>query len=219
MKRVLSILIAISLCIIGTAIADNEEFQLRNGIVFGDTLDVVKEKETGTIQDGSVDKTNAVWFTTPIAGMDGSVRYDFDEETGKLTDMLYSFESTTDKDAVDNDYSKLKSSLVRKYGSPLGNTGGSLHLITGLAIEYSASIIGLYRYLLEGGGDFRDYDEWIVDCNGYNVKIDLTSYYVRTKDYDYTYYNNISYHYYTDEDYLNALQEKQDENAAIDNDL
>ena len=41
----------------------------------------------------------------------------------------------------------------------------------------------------------------------------------RDKDYDYTYYNNISYHYYTDEDYLNALQEKQDENAAIDNDL
>ena len=28
-----------------------------------------------------------------IAGMDGSVRFDFDEETGKLTDMLYDFDS------------------------------------------------------------------------------------------------------------------------------
>jgi len=219
MKKFLSILIVLSLCIIGSSMADNEEFQLRNGIVFGETLEVVKQKETLSIQSSSADKTNKVWFDGTIAGMDGSVRFDFDEETGKLTDMLYSFESSSSKDSIDSDYSKLKSSLVRKYGSPLGNTGGSLHIITGPAIEYAGIVIALSRYLANGGGDFRDYDEWIIKCNGYNVKIDLVSYYTRSKDYDYSYANMISYHYYTDDDYLEALREKQEENDAIDNDL
>ena len=67
--------------------------------------------------------------------------------------------------------------------------------------------------------NFRDYDEWIVDCGSYKVKIDLVCYYLRDNNYDYTYSNNVSYHYYTDADYLNALLEKINENAAVDNDL
>ena len=219
MKRIVTIIMAVVLCSIGTGLAESKDFQLRNGITFGDSLNTVKQKETGTIQSGSVEKTDGVWFDATIAGMDGSIRYDFDEETGKLTDMLYDFSSSSSKDSVDNDYSKLKNSLVRKYGSPLGNTGGSLHLITGPAVENAATIISLYRYLIEGTGDFRDYDEWIVSCDGYNVKIDLVSYYTRSKDYKYSYGNKISYHYYTDDDYLNALKEKQEEIEAIDNDL
>ena len=73
--------------------------------------------------------------------------------------------------------------------------------------------------LLDGKNDYRDYDEWIVECDGYNVKIDLLSWYKRDSDYNYTYRNALSYHYYTNEDYLNKIQEKIDENAAVDNDL
>ena len=219
MKKIISLLL-ISIILGNCAVSfAEEEFQLRNGIQFGDTLEEVKQKETLTIQSSSADKTNNVWFDGTIAGMKGSVRYDFDEETGKLTDMMYDFDSTSDRDSIDNNYSTLQKSLTRKYGNPIGNTGGNLELITGPAIENAAMAIALYRYLLSGGGDFRDYDEWIVKSNGYNVKIDLVCYYVRDKSYDYTYYNVVSYHYYTDEDYLNAIQEKIDENAAIDNDL
>ena len=53
----------------------------------------------------------------------------------------------------------------------------------------------------------------------YKVKIDLVSYYYRDSDYNYSYGNLVSYHYYTDDDYDNAVQEKMEENAAVDNDL
>ena len=58
-----------------------------------------------------------------------------------------------------------------------------------------------------------------MKSNGYNVKIDLVSYYYRDKDYNYYYENVVSYHYYTDEDLIDAINEKQEENDAIDNDL
>lgn len=219
MKKTISILLTVILITIiyPVAIAE-EDFILRNGIVFGDTLEDVKQKETLTIRSSSVDKTNNVWFEGKIAGMDGSVRFDFDEGTGKLIDMLYEFNSSSKKDFIDSDYSTLKKGLIRKYGNPLGNTGGSLHLITGPAVESSALMIILYQYI-NGSGDIRDYDEWVIESNGYNVKIDLMSFYTRDDDYNYTYYNYLSYHYYTDDDYLNAVQEKIDENTAVDNDL
>ena len=218
MKRIISIALVCILFFGCINVAVVEEFQLRNGIHFGDDLETVKCKETLTIQNSSKEETNNVWFDGKIAGIQGSVRYDFDEETGKLIEMQYTFNSRSIKDTVDSEYSTLYQSLVRKYGNPLGNTGGSLNLITGSAITDSATLIVLFQ-MIGGTGDFRDYDEWIVNCGSYNVKIDLISYYVRTKDYDYTYGNMISYHYYTDTDYLNAIQEKLDENAVVDNDL
>ena len=218
MKKAISMIVVCILLFINCSVSlAEEEFALRNGILFGDTLDIVKQKETLAL-NSSDDKINNVWFEGTIAGMSGSVRFDFNEETGGLTDMLYSFDTYSSKDSVDNDYSTLKKSLIRKYGNPIGNTGGSLHIIVGPAIEYGATIIALYKYI-DGTGDFRDYDEWIVKANGYNVKIDLISCYTRDSDFEYTYYNVVSYHYYTDDDYLNAIQEKMDENAAIDNDL
>ena len=171
-----------------------------------------------TIQDDSKDKTNNIWFSGKIAGIQGSVRYTFDEESNGLIDMQYSFDSKTNKDFIDADYSTLYKSLVRKYGNPLGNTGGSFNLITGSAYDDSLLYIAFYM-LLDGAGDLRDYDEWIVNCDGYNVKIDLISYYVRNKNFDYTYHNKLSYHYFTDQDRLNALNDKLEENATVDNDL
>ena len=221
MRKSLVLLLALVLLMFISVNAFSEnDFQLHNGVLFGDTLETVKAKEEGTltIQSDSEEKTDKVWFDGTIAGMEGSVRFDFDEKTNTLTDMLYSFDSSSNKDSIDNQYSKLRDSLIRKYGTPLGNTGGTLHAITGTAIEYAATLILLYQYI-EGDGDLRDYDEWIVDSNGYHVKIDLVSVYYRTKNYDYTYLNSLSYHYYTDEDLINYLNEKQAENDIIDNDL
>ena len=218
MKRIISFVL-VSILLIGCInVAIAEEFQLRNGIHFGDDLEIVKSKETLTIEDSSKDKTNNIWFDGKIAGMQGSVRYDFDEETGKLIEMLYIFDETTSKESVDSDYTTLYQSLIRKYGNPLGNTGGSIHTITGTVFTYWATVKWLTE-LLDGKNDYRDYDEWIVNCDGYNVKIDLLSWYDRDSNYKYKYRNGLSYHYYTDEDFLNKIQEKLDENAAVDNDL
>ena len=195
-----------------------EDFVLRNGILFGDSFDTIKQKETLTFYSEEDDKSE-LQYKGKIAGIDGRVFYYFDIETGKLTDMLYKFDSESSKDPIDADYSTLYSSLVRKYGTPLGNTGGSLNIITGKAIESGAGYIGFYKYLLNGDGNYRDYDEWIVETDDGSVKIDLFSFYVRSKDYDYYFYNYLSYHYFTIDDLANALQEKIDENTAIDNDL
>ena len=218
MKKFVPLLILsfVLICLVGNAIGD--EFQLRNGINFGDTLDVIKQKETMDFESVTDDNTMAWFKGGKIGGIDGQVRFGFKDGTGKLTDMLYAFDKKEEKDYVDSEYSKLKNSLVRKYGDAIGNSGGSLHIITGDAFDYSATIIMLYQYI-KGAGDFRDYDEWVVYCDDYNVKIDLVSYYYRTKDYDYSYQNLISYHYFTNNDYLDAIKEKQDENDAIDNDL
>lgn len=219
MRKYISILLTISIltvCVIGTACA--EDFQLRNGILFGDTLEIIKQKETLPFKSITDDNLKAWFGNGKISGIDGQVRFDFDEETGKMKEMLYAFDTTDNKEFVDSDYEKLKNGLLRKYGTPLGNTGGKINLITGEAFDYAALLIYLYQYI-KGDGDFRDYEEWIVKCDGYNVKIDLVSYYYRDKDYNYTYQNLISYHYYTDEDALNAIQQKQEENDTVDSDL
>ena len=127
MKRIITIMLAFILLMSCFNAAVAEEFQLRNGIHFGDDLDTVKSKETLTIQSSSVEKDNNVWFEGKIAGMDGDIRFDFDEETGKLIDVLYVFDSKTNKDSVDSDYSTLYKGLVRKNGTPLGNTGGTIY--------------------------------------------------------------------------------------------
>lgn len=219
MKKSISFIFIVSVfltCFFVTAHAD--DFQLRNGIIFGDTLDIVKQKETLPYKKSNESNVK-VWFGDgKISGIDGQVRFDFSEDTGELIDMLYSFASSEKKDFVDNDYSKLQSGLIRKYGSPLNNPNGKLNIITGPAFEYSSTVIVLFQYI-KGDGDIRDYDEWIVHCDGYNVKIDLVSYYYRDKDYKYTYANLLSYHYFTDDDSINALKQQQEEIETIDNDL
>lgn len=217
MKKWICLFVAMILCLAGSALAENEDFQLRNGIVFGDTLDIVKEKETLT--DLTRENESNLQYKGTIAGIDGSVEYYFDEENGKLVDMVYTFESYDSKDLMNSDYSKLSNSLLRKYGTSLGNTGGDLYLVTGKAFEKFGAFVGMYIYLLKGNGDYVDYDEWIIKCGDYNVKIDLVSAYARDKSYNYFYKINLSYHYYTDADYMDEVQKKQEENAAVDNDL
>ena len=217
MKKWICLFVTMILCLAGSAFAENEDFQLRNGIVFGDTMDIVKQKET--LPEINYENESELQYEGTIAGIDGSVEYYFDEENGKLTDMLYSFSAYSSRDFMNSDYSKLKESLLRKYGTPLGNIGGDLYLITGKAPDEFGAFVGTYIFFFNGDGDYVDYDEWIVNCNGYNVKIDLISAYARDKSYNYHYEINLSYHYYTDADYMDEVQKIQEENAAVDNDL
>lgn len=197
------------------ALAD-EEFTLRNGIVYGDTIDDILKKETTLVQD----KDDSNTFRGKIAGYDGAYCTFFFDDDGKLNEMRYSFEDAcTSRDKADEIYDKLKESLKRKYGTPLGNTGGSCHLITGSAISKMAIYVYLLGELDGYSGNYIDYDEWIVEADNYNVKIDLTSYYWRDSDFNYYYYVDVSYLRYTDQDLDDAINEKNKEQQEVDNDL
>ena len=215
-KRVLSVVLVLVIVLgcVGSAIG--EDFKLRNGILFGDTIETIVEKET-TLTRESEDSN---WFKGKIAGYSNAECSFLFDDDGKMYDMTYTFGSScTSRDSMNDVYTTLYQSLVRQYGTPLGNTGGSCHLITGNAIDR----MGLFVYLFGGidgySGDYVDYGEWIVDCDDYHVKIDLISYYYRNSDYDYSYFCDLSYHRYTDADYNAAVKEKQGEREEVDSDL
>jgi len=214
--RLISMLLV--LCCVTAAFAE-EEFTLRNGIRFGDTIEDIVEKETTLTRESETSN----WFKGTIAGYKNSqAGFSFDDD-GKLVDMCYSFDqfgndykSSSD---VSDVYATLYKSVVRKYGSPLGNTGGKVELITGIAMTR----MGMTVYIIGGmdgyDGDYLDYDEWIVDCTGGHVKIDLISYYYRDSSYDYHFQVDLSYHFYTDAEYEEALNEKIAERKAVDDDI
>lgn len=219
MKKIITCVLSmlLVLCCVTPAFAE-EEFTLRNGIKFGDTIEDIVEKETTLTQN----EENSNWFTGTIAGYkDSDAGFIFDDD-GKLTDMVYVFDQF-DKDYksredVSSVYATLYRSIANKYGSAIGNTGGTLELITGIAITKSVFMVALAKRL-EGDGDFLDYDEWTVECSGGHVKIDLMSFYYRNKDYEYTFEVDLSYHFYTDAEYEEALNEKIAERKAVDDDI
>ncbi len=213
LKRLLCVLLALS-CM-SFALAD-DDFTLRSGIKFGDTMDDILAKETTLVRKTEDSRT----FTGKVAGYDdvGCI-FSFDDD-GKLIDMFYTFINVcTSKDTTNDIYKKLYQSLVRQYGTPLGNTNGSCHLITGKAMERMVLCVYLVSSMNGCTGNYMDYDEWIVEADGYHVKIDLISYYGRDATYKYQYFLDLSYHYFTDADVEEARNEKQSEQAEIDSDL
>lgn len=195
-------------------IAFAEEFELRNGIHFGDSLDTIVKKETTLTRSDDTSSS----FVGRIAGFDDST-CDFDVgENDKLISMNYKFDCYS-KDDTTNKYKTLYDSLVRKYGNPEGNTGGNCDLITGPAISSMALWVYLFGELDGWSADYYDYDEWIVDLADYHVKIDLVSYYYRNSDFEYTYSINLSYLKFTDEDYQKEIDKKTNEQKEVDNDL
>lgn len=235
-KGIALLLVSIFMLLSISAVA--EEFTLRNGICFGDTMEEVLEKETFAIDD-MADGTNdeeasssddddeddeeeyPYYITTvegTVAGIsDSYIRYNFDADK-TLKEVIYYFDSNSDKDLSDSDYESVYDGLVRKYGSPLGYSNGKCYIISGAAIE--GAVISAYLMEMLGGyGDIRDYDEWDVDTGDYHVKIELAQYYHGASYSDLTYNNRMSYTYFTDEDLAAAMSEKQDAREAVDNDL
>ena len=219
MKKLISLLMCVCMLLAGlnAAFAEAEDFELRSGIHFGDTIDDIVEKETTLTR---LDEESNE-FQGRISGYDdASCMFTFDDD-GKLEDMRYIFGSDVcySRDKMNNVYLDLYRGLVRKYGTAIGNTGGSCELITGSAID----TMTLYVYLLgelDGySSDYTDYDEWIVDTKDGHVKIDLVSFYLRNSDFEYSYYVDLSYKFYTDEDFEAAQQEKQAARDEVDNDL
>ena len=194
----------------------DSDFTLRSGIMFGDTMEDILKKETKLERTGE----DSNEFKGTVAGYsDVTCTFAFDDDE-KLKSMEYGFSNAcTSRDTMNDVYKKLYDSLYRQYGKPLGNTGGSCHLITGPAITSMSLWVYLVGALPDNDGDYSDYDEWVLDVEDYHVKIDIISYYYRNSDYDYSYFVNLSYLKYTDEDYDNAVDEKRNEQSEVDSDL
>ncbi len=221
MKRVVAFFLVLSfmlVCLSAPVSAGSEPFELRNGIVFGDSLGTVKQKENFPIEQNQEEKTNAVWFQGRMDnGHNAEIRYDFDENTGMLTDLLYAYEYSADINAIKSEYSMLVLDLIGKYGLPLDFSDGSVSIITGAAFEQAGFLIYIFTSSA-GTGELLDYDEWIVPCDGYYVKIDLVSCaYGNGNAAECRYQNLASYHYFTDADYQSALHELEEEmKASVD---
>ena len=221
----LCLVLLLSICI-GSASAE-DRFEIRNGIYLGDTFEEVLEKnelgfEIDDYANYEEDDNGEYYIWTnkgKIAGYeDTKMRFTFKDKI--LVDVVYLFASKSEKNSVDSQYETLKSSLTRKYGNPLGNTGGSLYIMTSGAFEYALLSTYVYKNLLDGIGDVRDYDEWTyTDLSAYNVKVDLVSTYYGKSYSDISFVNVIGYSIYTDEDIAGAVADKIAENDERDSDL
>ncbi len=224
MKRLICFLLlsAVLLASVQTA-AFADSFTLRNGILFGDSCETVKSKETIPFSDSDdiVEDEGIRHIATlsgTVAGIDGCEVMFFFTPDDKLFEMKYSYMFVDSKSEIENDYETIYDGLVRKYGKPLSNSGGKISLITTHAIDGAAVLIGLYN-LLEMDADYMDYNEWIVETDGSNsVKIEMISFY--TGDYDdRAYHLNVGYRLFSPDDMDQAIAEQQEKRAVVDDDL
>ena len=119
MKRIIALIISamIMTSLMGVCFAD-DGFTLRNGILFGDTLETILQKETSLEREG--DESN--WFKGKIAGYSNARCGFYFDDDGKLVSMDYDFSnSCSSRDSTDDVYKKLYQSLNRQYGKPKGN--------------------------------------------------------------------------------------------------
>ena len=216
----LSIIMAMLLLWSFTVAAHAEnEFVLRNGIQFGDTKEEVRAKETIEINEEEGNE-NQIWTKEGnVAGFEGvNLLYVFDDED-KLIEVKWQLPESSYSDTSDSIYSKMKKALSEKYGTPLGYTNGDFYIITTTAVTGAAVFAGTYK-LVGKYGDLRDYDEWDYEYqNGQHVKIDLIQFYTGATYNSLQYRVWIGYKHFTDEELNAAKQEKEEQNAAVLNDI
>lgn len=220
MKKMLSMIMAMLLLWSFTVAAHAEnEFVLRNGIQFGDTKEEVRAKETIEINEEEGNE-NQIWTKEGnVAGFEGvNLLYVFDDED-KLIEVKWQLPESSYSDTSDSIYSKMKKALSEKYGTPLGYTNGDFYIITTTAVTGAAVFAGTYK-LVGKYGDLRDYDEWDYEYqNGQHVKIDLIQFYTGATYNSLQYRVWIGYKHFTDEELNAAKQEKEEQNAAVLNDI
>lgn len=201
------------------ALAD--DFQLRNGILFGDSEEVVRNKETLEIGEYSSserdDGTKYIYsHDGMIAGFDDAdVKYFFKDN--EMYDMEYCF--YTDKENYKTIYDTLYKNLSKKYGNPIKALDDGHFIKTEVQNVDNYLLLALAAYDT-GIADLSDVDEWVVKCDDYYVKIEMRySYYAfkSSKDLSYTVY--IDYMKYTDDDLTIAIEQAANDAAAAQADL
>lgn len=201
MKRLFSI---IMLLLMITTISVAEEFTLRNGIIFGDSMDTVRQKETIAIDEEMSDAVELKTQKGVVAGFEATtIYYTFDDN--QLIDIWWRI-SMPSKDDMGSAYQMLKESLSEKYGKPLGNKDGVYHPVHGTATQFRNDPAGSeLRALLGWKAGILEYDEWVYEyAEGKSMKIELVQDYLTMKgETDYTLF--VSYTYF-ESDIIDAVQ-------------
>lgn len=183
---VLLIAIVVTLTGCGKTTTETPAFILRNGIQFGDSVEVVKQKETTLEFEShkpatSEDEDETLVYKGTISGIEESTA-EFVFSDGKLKSMLYTLgDSYLDADETDtslhrirhsivsDQYEKVKNGLSEKYGAPLsedcGFYGSELDGI--ITLELGNAMFGF-----GSSNDFLQYDEWFFQVGQDYVKID-----------------------------------------------
>lgn len=167
MKKVITVLLVLSIIICGIGSAMAEDFSVRNGVKFGMTEEEVLkiEIENGTTHYESKDLGTKFHyldcFQLSIAGFDKSgIWYIFNKKTNKLDDIEYFFLNTSV-------FSELADMLREKYGEPLNSsfTNGKVWE----SPSYRMSCAVKYPQKLQ-------YYEWIVPFDDCYTLIDVMYY-------------------------------------------
>lgn len=229
MKRILSFILAAimfasaspSVMAAGEISGSSEEqFSFRNGIHFGDTVEVVWEKEEKLTPDTTYGETNV--FKGEIAGYkDATCIYFFEGDNNGMSDVYYSFDKKSginSRDALTAAYDKLNESLVRQYGEPLGFEDGNFYLFKGRAIDLMILDLGIFSFVSKENG-FLAYDEWIVEYPTEKVKIDETAFYYTDYKGDKVYHLLVSYTPFNDETLTSLIESAEAKQSSIDDDL
>ncbi len=218
MKRgLIGFISIVFLCsVFSTSIADN--FSLRNGIGFGDTMASVEEKESFSIAERTENTLKTVEGT--IASIDKSyIIYTF-SSNGILEDVYMDFGVHIGKpEQAKLAYSTVYEALVGKYGTPSEIEGGAWYVIYGSAVEKFASNASF----LQGLGltpSLQDCAQWILRYDDINAKIDLIRYApngVSSKSVSSDVI--VSYHFFTDDEEQKAINALDDQKQSNQNDL
>ena len=222
MKRLVCLVLVILMFAGMGVFATAEEFSIRKGIQFGDSIDTVKKLEELKIESEDDEGSGIIKLTTirgNTAGIDGEIFYIFQDN--KLKDIAYYYTGFEGQGGYrfENDckadYDSLYGGLVKKYGK---TSNASETSYKGYAISHyedrqkTWSQFGIPNDIIMGC------DEWDVEYENYSVKIDLMYYCSGLKD-PTPYEIMLSYSVYTNED-LTKEQEKLEKQEAIrDGDL
>ena len=209
MKKIISLFLV---AIITTALVVEkgfaEDFTIHSGVIFGDTKEEVKAKETlDSGESGLINSGDCLIYNGKVAGYDDTnVFYQFDETSGKLFNALYYFRGLGDQG--NNQYKKFKEQLEKKYGEPLNKKDEIYYEIWGNK-DLSFYINGVY-YLSRQR--LYDHNVWVVPYNGYKVVISLVQQYPPLINY-------IDYRFYTDEEVSLLEAAYNDDNQQLNEDL
>ena len=173
------ILLIFTICFCDVTYAAKEgTFSLRNGIVFGDKKEDVKEKEKSlSLTD---DEDTQLHYEGDIAGYVGDAYFRFNGGNGELTELYYAFDAST-KAQMNEIFNLIESSCSRQYGDALDSEWWKLYPVTdgngSGAIKLAFRIIDAQKKFNGAKGYDANYLEWVVyGEDGNNVKIELIEY-------------------------------------------
>lgn len=198
MKRSIGLLILIMMLVVSLSTACADEFVLRNGINFNDTIDDVLSKET--VPFATIDREGGTLKTEEgqISNIFGTyVEYSF--EDGKLEAMYYRYPAFGMEMMTAGCYDLINEALVDKYGKALNEKTAETVIKRGC---HSADAFIAYF----SDGYVCDSDEWFIESKDYNVKIEHIFYYNgASKEYE----HDLSYVLVTNDEIQSIEDEKK----------